>query len=327
MFILSPKSKKPHLARNPSTIECALNASIIKTDATNNTPLDPCTHKISVRGSFSPSKQQPVKNMKITSSEFKEIGNPWFTIGFYRYLANLNLTCWKLLIKRDARFYTMIYQIIETVLTIAVLGFLQYKYYALFNDPTIYFIVGSCDLLFLVIIGIILCLQLRRLLIHREQAALFDFIYIFALFFAALVSLYLTIILVMKEIYIAWLLLICLFCITLIENINMMAWILFLPIIGFVLMFEFAIRLITCKLKCPEKIPIIKEYRYRLFEYNSISYAENKCMICLNEYMENELISSLSCHDSHIFHENCIEEWLKKQDSCPICRKAVEFKI
>ena len=45
---------------------------------------------------------------------------------------------------------------------------------------------------------------------------------------------------------------------------------------------------------------------------------DEKCSVCLVEYMESEIVSLLPC--SHQFHEDCIKYWLKDQDTCPLCR-------
>lgn len=43
------------------------------------------------------------------------------------------------------------------------------------------------------------------------------------------------------------------------------------------------------------------------------------CFICMETYKESELKRSLpSC--KHYFHKKCIDKWLKKKASCPICR-------
>jgi hypothetical protein len=43
------------------------------------------------------------------------------------------------------------------------------------------------------------------------------------------------------------------------------------------------------------------------------------CLICMENYKELELKRLLpSC--KHYFHKKCIDKWLKKNASCPICR-------
>ena len=40
------------------------------------------------------------------------------------------------------------------------------------------------------------------------------------------------------------------------------------------------------------------------------------CSICLDESKEN--IKTLLC--GHEFHQTCIEEWFKREETCPLCR-------
>lgn len=45
-----------------------------------------------------------------------------------------------------------------------------------------------------------------------------------------------------------------------------------------------------------------------------------ECCICLSEFQTKEKVRKLTCE--HIFHKNCIDEWLTNGDiCCPICRK------
>ncbi|CAH1795276.1 unnamed protein product [Owenia fusiformis] len=43
-----------------------------------------------------------------------------------------------------------------------------------------------------------------------------------------------------------------------------------------------------------------------------------KCPVCLGEYREGERAKELPC--KHNFHPKCILPWLKKTNSCPLCR-------
>ncbi|XP_022761236.1 putative RING-H2 finger protein ATL69 [Durio zibethinus] len=43
------------------------------------------------------------------------------------------------------------------------------------------------------------------------------------------------------------------------------------------------------------------------------------CPICLLEYQANEILRTIpSC--MHYFHADCIDEWLKRNATCPLCR-------
>lgn len=46
---------------------------------------------------------------------------------------------------------------------------------------------------------------------------------------------------------------------------------------------------------------------------------DNECNICLDKYVDNEMIVELKC--KHLFHDFCIYSWLSKQSyKCPVCR-------
>lgn len=47
---------------------------------------------------------------------------------------------------------------------------------------------------------------------------------------------------------------------------------------------------------------------------------DNTCPICLCEYQAKETLRSIpECN--HHFHASCIDEWLRKNPTCPVCRK------
>eukprot|EP00602_Paraphysomonas_sp_CaronLab_P002907 CAMPEP_0185029880 /NCGR_PEP_ID=MMETSP1103-20130426/16495_1 /TAXON_ID=36769 /ORGANISM="Paraphysomonas bandaiensis, Strain Caron Lab Isolate" /LENGTH=239 /DNA_ID=CAMNT_0027564795 /DNA_START=366 /DNA_END=1085 /DNA_ORIENTATION=+ len=46
-----------------------------------------------------------------------------------------------------------------------------------------------------------------------------------------------------------------------------------------------------------------------------------QCIVCRENYATNEEIKTLSCF--HMFHTNCIDRWLLRTPSCPICKTAV----
>lgn len=61
----------------------------------------------------------------------------------------------------------------------------------------------------------------------------------------------------------------------------------------------------------------------RLFGDTQLSPEE--CAICLGEYEAGDTIAWAKAEGcDHVFHGECIREWLKKQhDECPLCRKEI----
>lgn len=53
------------------------------------------------------------------------------------------------------------------------------------------------------------------------------------------------------------------------------------------------------------------------------SVEDAQCTICLSEYQEKEVLRIMpNC--GHSFHLSCIDTWLRKQSTCPVCRLSVQ---
>ena len=46
----------------------------------------------------------------------------------------------------------------------------------------------------------------------------------------------------------------------------------------------------------------------------------SQCTICMNDFREDDELKVLPCSELHCFHTSCIQQWLCKQASCPLCR-------
>ena len=56
--------------------------------------------------------------------------------------------------------------------------------------------------------------------------------------------------------------------------------------------------------------------------YDKYAINKNNCNICLDIFQEKEELIKLKC--THLYHINCIAEWLKKHSNkCPICRDEI----
>ena len=51
---------------------------------------------------------------------------------------------------------------------------------------------------------------------------------------------------------------------------------------------------------------------------NKLQEENKKCVICLEEFVSKEKVTALPC--IHFFHTPCINKWVLKQNSCPICK-------
>ncbi len=56
---------------------------------------------------------------------------------------------------------------------------------------------------------------------------------------------------------------------------------------------------------------------------DKISYKNERCAICQDKYKPKDKVGTLSCNGGHIFHKDCIYQWLKADNkkSCPLCRQ------
>tara|TARA_B100001094_G_scaffold315390_1_gene355336 strand:+ start:1867 stop:2358 length:492 start_codon:yes stop_codon:yes gene_type:complete len=53
-------------------------------------------------------------------------------------------------------------------------------------------------------------------------------------------------------------------------------------------------------------------------KYNNEIHHDRECTICLEEYQENDELYQLQC--DHYYHKECINDWLLKHQTCPLCR-------
>ncbi|GAA0161948.1 hypothetical protein LIER_39325 [Lithospermum erythrorhizon] len=68
-------------------------------------------------------------------------------------------------------------------------------------------------------------------------------------------------------------------------------------------------------------IPTIKFYRE---SFGTLEDAQ--CVICLGEYEEKEVLRIMP-RCGHTFHLSCIDVWLKRQSTCPVCRLPVQDSL
>lgn len=58
--------------------------------------------------------------------------------------------------------------------------------------------------------------------------------------------------------------------------------------------------------------------RYSAVVGDNLDEDQRTCTICLEEYVENDVIRRLAC--THAYHTCCIDTWLSKSTQCPICK-------
>lgn len=67
----------------------------------------------------------------------------------------------------------------------------------------------------------------------------------------------------------------------------------------------------------PVLIEAIPTLKFNQEAFSSIE--DTQCVICLADYKEREILRIMpKC--GHTFHLSCIDIWLRKQSTCPVCR-------
>ena len=56
----------------------------------------------------------------------------------------------------------------------------------------------------------------------------------------------------------------------------------------------------------------------RIEDTNKLDQEKKNCVICLEDFKNGDTVINLPC--IHLFHNNCIKNWLKSQNSCPVCK-------
>ena len=61
--------------------------------------------------------------------------------------------------------------------------------------------------------------------------------------------------------------------------------------------------------------------------YSKVKFsAHADCAVCLMTFEEGDIVSPLPRDIKHFFHHHCIQDWLKKNPICPLCKKEVTLK-
>lgn len=65
--------------------------------------------------------------------------------------------------------------------------------------------------------------------------------------------------------------------------------------------------------------------RIKAIPYGNLVFQEGReCAICITGFKSDDQIIQLNCHELHIYHKDCIEEWIKKGNlKCPLCRQDI----
>ena len=62
--------------------------------------------------------------------------------------------------------------------------------------------------------------------------------------------------------------------------------------------------------------------------YDAEKDSEPMCPICMVNFADEpeKLVAELNCSNKHIFHAECLSQWVEKNDICPLCREKIPEK-
>jgi len=67
-----------------------------------------------------------------------------------------------------------------------------------------------------------------------------------------------------------------------------------------------------------QNLPLVK---YSMEQEGIKNDSSHQCLICQFHYEKGDRLRELPC--GHRFHAECVDQWLKKKDICPYCRKSI----
>mmetsp|Transcript_947 Transcript_947/g.1159 ORF Transcript_947/g.1159 Transcript_947/m.1159 type:complete len:343 (-) Transcript_947:933-1961(-) len=109
-------------------------------------------------------------------------------------------------------------------------------------------------------------------------------------------------------------------------------FIMFLPCIMLMLVVPCIIFCLPCLLRVLTRLALVAEgpqgaseaeinkIPMETYQQGMFSADESQCSICLTGYEPEESIRLLPCDKRHHFHSKCVDEWLRMNRTCPICR-------
>ena len=68
---------------------------------------------------------------------------------------------------------------------------------------------------------------------------------------------------------------------------------------------------------------VMKRIKSKKFSSVKTRTTDDACAICLENFKNTDKVSELDCDDKHVFHSNCLHNWLQTKAICPLCKKPV----
>jgi E3 ubiquitin-protein ligase DOA10 len=71
-----------------------------------------------------------------------------------------------------------------------------------------------------------------------------------------------------------------------------------------------------------EQDDIISNVVKMFYDPAKYKLADN-CVICMGDFELNQEVTPLPCDMRHVFHTECITQWMKTQTKCPLCKAEI----
>ena len=68
---------------------------------------------------------------------------------------------------------------------------------------------------------------------------------------------------------------------------------------------------------------VLDQMAWKYYSNPTLSFHKDPiCTVC-SEQLEGKMVVGLDCNETHIFHKKCINEWLYKENACPLCKEQI----
>ena len=59
------------------------------------------------------------------------------------------------------------------------------------------------------------------------------------------------------------------------------------------------------------------------FDHKDSAFKNDECAICLCKFDDDCDVTPLPCNIKHYYHPECIEDWFKQKNTCPLCKAVI----
>ena len=88
------------------------------------------------------------------------------------------------------------------------------------------------------------------------------------------------------------------------------------------------------RLQSVGNVPVVGNLTHAFIDSKTRQYDTNKdggeatCTICYTDFREEpeKVIAELNCSNKHIFHADCLKQWVANNKTCPLCKEVIPDK-